>query len=356
MIRLITALLIATFLLSFSGCDDSTSPINSDDIETDTPANQGMDAEKLEDAQQAANLFGFVNSILVARNGKLVSEKYLKGTDLNSHHNIRMVSQSFTSALMGIAIDKGHIPGTYKKVMDYFPEYENELTDTRFKDITIEHLLNMKSGIDIDKKIYWDVFYSDNWLQEIFNLYLEFSPGGGVKHSTSSTHLLSVALARATGQTLKDFAEENLFKPMNISADNWNRDPQGNYTSGSDLEFQPRELVKFGMLYLNKGEMNGAQIIPEEWINDTYTAGYDDTGSYGDWKNIGFGYLWWRGQMKGYDFIASLGYGGQCVMLVPEIDLVVVAACDSEVDWDRSDFQQEQIVKLIAEYILPAVN
>ncbi len=356
MIRLLTTTILAVLLLTILSCSDSNSPINLNDIETDTPANQGIDAELLEDAHQAASLFGFVNAILVARNGILVSEKYFRGTDENSHHNIRMVSQSFTSALIGIAIDKGYIPGVDKKIINYFPEYYYDLNDSRFNDITIEQLLNMESGLDIDKKIYWDVFYSDNWLDQIFTQYLEFSPGTGVKHSTASTHLLSVALSRAVDQSLKEFAEENLFGPMGIIADSWNRDPQGNYFSGSDLEFQPREMLKFGMLYQNKGTLNGTQIIPEEWINDTFTKGYQGTGTWGAWDKIGFGYLWWRGEINGYEILTAMGYGGQYIMLVPEINLTIVTACNSKVDWDRSDFQEKQIIDIIADYILPAVN
>ncbi len=356
MLKIIFSFLFSAFILFNSGCSNSSSPIITTDIETDTPSNQGIDEELLESAHLAAEMLGHVNAILVARNGKLVSEKYFRGTDKNNHHNVRSVSKSFTSALTGIAIEQGYISGVDEKVMDYFPEFENAINDNRFMNMTIENLLNMESGLDTDRSIYVEVFYSNDWLHEIFTELLEFSPGSSVQYSTASTHLLSVILARATGKTLKEFAEANLFTHLGITADYWNRDPQGNYFSGSDLEFQPREMLKFGLLYQYEGNLYGSQIIPKQWVADTFTKGYNGSRTWGAIDNMGYGYLWWRGEINNYEIFTALGHGGQFIMLVPALDLLIVTSSYSEVDWDEANLQEQQITQIIADYILPAVN
>lgn len=349
-------LVITAILLIFSGCGENTSEPIITDIETATPASQGIDAQKLEDGYLVAEMLGHVNAILVARNGKLVSEKYFRGTDETSHHNIRSVSKSFTSALTGIAISKGLIPGVDKKVVDYFSDYSGDINDSRFNEMTIENLLNMESGLEGDRNLYMQVFFSSNWLHEIFSQNLKFAPGSSVLYSTASTHLLGTLLARGTGESLKEFAEQNLFEPLGITADYWNKDPQGNYFGGSDLQFQPREMLKFGLLYQYEGKFNGVQIIPKQWVNDTFTKGFSGSRTWGAIDNMGYGYLWWRGEINDHEIFTALGHGGQFIMLVPSLDLLIITSCYSDVDWDAADLQEQQVTRIIADYIIPAVN
>lgn len=343
-------------LLFFAGCEDSTSPVVTSEIQTDTPENQGIDQDLLEAGHTAAEMLGFVNAMLVARNGKLVSEKYFRGTDEESHHNVRSVSKSFTAALTGIAVDLGYIDDLEKKVMDYFPEYEDQVVDSKFNQMTIENLLNMEAGFRGDRDIYMDIFYSDNWLDEIFSQQLTFIPGTSIRYSTATTHLLGVIVARASGMSLKEFAERFLFNKLGITADRWNIDPQGNYYGGSDLQFQPRELLKFGLMYQYNGKYNDEQIIPAQWVSDTFELGYRGVSSWGAIDKLGYGYCWWKGEINGYAIYTALGFGGQYVMLVPDLDLVVVTSCYSEVDWDKADLQEQQVSQIISDYIIPAVN
>lgn len=135
--------------------------------------------------------------------------------------------------------------------------------------------------------------------------------------------MLSAIITRVSGNTTLEFANTYLFDPLGITMDYWPQDPQGIYRGGHDTFLSPRDLARFGLLYLNKGKLDGKQIVPEEWVN---VSTVDQTGHTPE--NPEYGYLWWIKHDETYTSYLAGGLGGQSVMVIPEIDTIVVATAE----------------------------
>jgi len=164
---------------------------------------------------------------------------------------------------------------------------------------------------------------SRNWVRAALERPLLAAPGSRFSYSTGGTHLLSATLAKAVGSSTHDFARQQLFEPPGITSSSWERDPQGIHTGGNNMRLRPRDMLTFGQLYLNRGRLNGEQLLPWQWVDaSTRPALAGPRGAariYG-----GYGYLWWlRPPAERSAYIAS-GYGGQYIYVSPSDDLVVV--------------------------------
>lgn len=316
----------------------------------------GMDSEVLSKAFQAAKDRGFVYALIVLRRGETAGEMYFGLNNESSFHSVKSVSKSFLSILVGIAESQGYISNLDNKVMVLFPEYGESDIDRRFFDITWRHLLTMQSGLDSDQNIFSRIYGSSNWLDATFHETLTFDPGSKMGYSTPSTHILACALSRLIGKNLKEYADQYLFGPLGITVDRWAQDPQGNYNGGNDMYFQPRELVRFGQLIIQRGNWNGAQIIPSKWVEKSLMRSRPNTGSsWGVLTEVGYGYLWWLGKINGYPVYTALGYGGQFVLVIPDLELLVVTESDSGIGWDAADEHERAILDIISKYVIPSV-
>jgi CubicO group peptidase (beta-lactamase class C family) len=275
-----------------------------------------------------------IRSLLIVKDGALVHEAYFGGYDRDSLHSIYSISKSVTSALIGIAIEAGYIQGVDATLLALLPQYAAQMGDEGKREITLEQLLTMTSGLEWDESTY---SYSDprnshyyleragDWMAYVISRPLQDTPGTQFTYNTGAVHLLGAVIERSTGQHANRFAREHLFKPLGIVSYIWPGDPQGYpYAGGSEggLRLKARDLAKFGYLYLNAGRWNGQQVIPEDWV----AASTQPRVELGPGSS--YGYLWWLGSftIKGrhLDFINAEGYGGQLVNLVPELDLMVV--------------------------------
>jgi CubicO group peptidase (beta-lactamase class C family) len=321
-----------------------------------SPESQNIDNQILDAAFDAASARSFINGVVVVRNGYLVSERYNNGFEKNDIHNIRSVSKSFLSALIGIAIEQGAIIMD-TKIMDYFSEYAGVMQDGRVYDATIGDLLTMRGGFPGDRDSYFLVTSSEDWIRTTLSQQLLFNPGSAFKYSTAGTHLLSAILTKAVGQSSLEFATENLFKPLGITVHDWNRDPQGYYFGGTDMSFTIRDIARFGQLYLDNGKLEESQLIPRSWVDQSLKPSYTShNGSWGDLDKIAYGRLWWLGEIQGRKVQMALGHGGQFVLLFPELNLIVAACSKSDVDWDVADEQERGVLAVVANSILPAVR
>ena len=176
-------------------------------------------------------------------------------------------------------------------------------------------------------------------------------------YNTFQTHLLSVIISRATQKSTWDFAAQFLFDPMKIDVDSWEKDPQGYYFGGNSMYFTPREMAMLGFLYLNNGRINEMQIIPVEWVALTLSpsTNLNHPNEWGAYKNYNYAYLWWLGQMKEQDLFMGYGYGGQFVVVFPDLNLIVVSTAKHQVDPETSTVQEWAIFDIIATYILSSV-
>ena len=298
---------------------------------TTLPAAVGLDPAALEavDARAVAEVPN-LSALLAVRNGYLVFERSYNGYQPSTPINTRSVTKSVTATLVGIAIAEGDISGLDATIGELIPDRIPVGADPAIADVTLSQLLTMTSGIAWPTYGEWQTLTgSENWVEFVLSQPVIDPTGSTYVYNTGGSHLLGVIVAEATGQPLEAYAEDRLFRPLGIAPGDWMRAPQGEPSAGSGLELTARDMAKFGFLYLNQGEWDGAQIVPADWTTaaTTYQSVGDATGGY-----AAYGYQWWVTQTAaGYPAAFALGYGGQHIFLVPALDLVVVAGLERRV-------------------------
>ncbi len=288
-----------------------------------------------------------VYSILIIKNGFLVKEWYQIQYDKDNIFRVFSVSKSVTSALIGIALDKGYINSLDEYVLDYFPDYDIANPSTRKDAMTIWHLLTMTTGLE------WPEYYpyadprnpyntwkaSEDHVGFVLNRTIIATPGTAFNYNTGASHLLSAIIQRATNMSTIDFANLYLFGPLSIEKSIWLEDPQGVAGGGDNLYLRPRDMAKIGYLFVNEGNWEGKQIISENWVS-TSTSVIVNLGG-----GLNYGYQWWIDADD--DLYRALGYGGQQINVFHTQDLIVVFT-GMNLNFDYASF-------LLDNYILPAV-
>lgn len=290
---------------------------------TSTPEAQGMDSAALAALpQRIADEKLNIHSVLVIRNGYLVMEAYHFPYTADMQHNIYSSTKSVTSALVGIAIDQEFMEGVDQPILDFFPDRTIANLDAVKESITLENVLTMSSGLEwtpdnMDMTQLNAEYNSLDWVQYTLDKPMADPPGTHFVYNSGGSHLLAAAVEQATGQDLLTFAHTNLFDPLGITSADWFLiDPHGTPFGGTGLRMTPRDMAKFGYLYLHNGEWDGQQIISSAWVTAS-TQSAIPTRPITD----GYGYQWWV-DSKGYYMTA--GYGGQHIMVDPAQNLVVV--------------------------------
>jgi CubicO group peptidase (beta-lactamase class C family) len=306
-------------------------------------------AMPFDSALGAARQISRLYSLLASHDGELVLEAYFNGRGRNSIANVKSVSKTVLSALVGIAIEQGYIDGLDQPIGDFFP---GQLANDPAKAaITIEQLLTMQSGLETtSNRNYGAWVLSRNWVDAALARPLVDAPGTRMEYSTGNTHLLSAIITFATGRSTLEFAREYLSAPLGFRLAAWPRDPQGIYFGGNDMEMTPRQMIAFGELFLNRGRANGRQIVSEEWVEASFVPRGESSWQQDRW----YGYGWWLGEMAGYDTVYAWGYGGQYVVLVPELDLVIVTTSGDQPGADRRA-QRTRIANLIERHVIGPV-
>jgi len=267
------------------------------------------------------------------------------------------VSKSILSGLVGIALNERFLDSLDRRMLDFFPEYVSPLLEGRKYNITIRHLLMMRAGFDSERQIYFQIRSSANWIESTIELPLVFNPGERMVYNTFETHLLAAILARSSQMIAFEFARTYLCGPLGITLQFWETDPQGYYFGGNSIGFKPRDLARYGDLYLRGGLINGRQIIPGKWIDESLTNFTNwQNLTWGDVADYNYGYLWWLGKISGYRVFFALGHGGQLIMNVPDLNMIIVATADPNFDWDIADEHERAILHIIAQYVVGAVR
>ncbi len=281
-----------------------------------------------------------LRSLLVVRHGALVVERYFGGTRPQDAWNVKSVTKSMVSALVGIALERGYLRSLDQPVLDFFPEYRDKVTDPRKAQITLRHLLTMSAGLEWVENgpIAFRCMRSPDWARFILNSKLVADPGTKWNYSSALPHLLSAVLTKATGTNTLAFARAYLFDPIGAVIGQWDRDPKGYYFGGSELYMTPRGLAKFGRLYLNNGVWDGKQIVPAAWVR----ASTQQTNS------AHYGYLWWLDTFERHPLYFAQGLGGQHIVVVPDLDAVVVTTA-----YLPTHFSPLTFIKL---YVLPCLK
>ena len=296
-------------------------------------ASLGAQPPSLESAAKTAAGLPRLKSLLVSHQGAIVLERYFHGTRAASPANIKSASKSVIAALVGIAVSKGHIKTVDQPIADYFPELASD-ADTRKRDITIEDLLTMRSGLESTSgRNYGAWVVSPNWVRFVLRRPLIDEPGTRVEYSTGSSHLLSAIITEATGQSTWQFAQEQLARPLGFTLEKWPADPQGIYFGGNEMLMTPRQMIEFGELYLNDGRVGTTQLIPKAWIDQTQVG--RGRSRWGSDREYGMGF--WLRELAGHRSYYAWGYGGQFIFIVPGKDLVIVTTSRSDVSRERRD-------------------
>ena len=289
-----------------------------------------------------------LHSLLISRHSQLVFEEYYNGRTASNPANLKSASKSVISALVGIAIERGMIAGVNEQVADYFPEYVSQSRNADKQQITIENLLTMQSGLEsTSNRNYGEWVLSENWVEFALDQPLIAKPGTDMLYSTGSTHLLSAILERASGMDTKQFAQQVLASELDFSIAYWSQDPQGIYFGGNDMEMTPRHMLRFGELYLNNGRYQDKQVIPAEWIEQSYLPHAVSPRGQGRF----YGYGWWLRDLAGMQVPVAWGYGGQLIFVVKSLDLVIVATSASNPDPERRD-HLSRLYDLVEDHIL----
>lgn len=322
---------------------------------TSSPEEQGIDSTLLTEMMERIDESGIaIDSLLVARHGYLVFEEYPRQYDNESRHIIHSCTKSYTSALVGIAIEQGFINSTDDRLVDLLPNRTMVNLDARKEAITLEHLLTMTSGLEWDEwthpytsnlNSHYLMWTAGNQIQYILDQPMIADPGEVWTYNSGGSHLLGAIITEATGRTLLDFALENLFAPLGISQYDisWPRDNQGYYLASGGASMIPLDMLKFAYLYLNNGTWDGEQIVPSDWVqlsSETLIAFTDYSG---------YSYQWWTYPTDIVNVYAAVGYQGQFIFVVPELDLVVVFT--SSIPPEEANVHPA----LIFDYIVPSV-
>lgn len=310
------------------------------------PEKQGMNsAELLEMNSYIKKKLPHIRSVLVVKNGYLVFDKYYQSYGKNDLLAINSATKTITSALIGIAINKGYLKGTDQKITEFFPEYVTNKMDPQFKKISIENLLTMTSGLDwVDDDMYKPEVHV-NAIKYAFGLKVLTKPGEKFNYNTLGSQILSAIITKTTKMSELEFADKYLFGPLGINKREWKTDEQGYNLGGFELYLRTQDMAKFGYLLLNKGAWDGKQIIPPDWVSNM-TKKHNDGGlPHGE----NYGYHCWVTKVKGYDAYFAGGYGGQFIYVVPALDLVVAIS-------SNIDMHHEENRDIISKYIIPSIE
>ena len=277
-----------------------------------TIADSGFYTEKLDSVieQEISNMSNILG-VIVIQKGKVVAENYYNNSSADEIYNIWSVTKSFTSTLIGQAIDQGLIYSEDSVLTQFLPDYGVDYIES----VTLDNVLSMSSG-------YYDYFGYNTLTTEQLVSIAHFSPGTFF-YSNAACHINSHILYYGTDYTPYEFANTHLFPYLGINEPLWYSGYLNINDASVSLFLTLREMVKLGQLYLQNGFSGDTQILSSDWINKA-TSHKVDTGAeswgsdFWSWPSS-YGYLWWLPE-RGY---LAMGYGGQLIIVVPELDLVI---------------------------------
>jgi len=334
-------------------------PAEMPDWEVSTPADEGLDPELVADLYRYAAKKPSLYGLLLVKNGRLIAEGYFNGGAIEQRAVLASVTKSYTSALVGIALAQGCLSSVDQTMIEFFPEFADEIDDPRKEQITIGDMLKMRSGYPWEEHTppYLDALFSNNdWLPNMVEFPLTGDPGTEFGYSNLTAHLLGVIVARACNTSLLSFGQQHLFSPIGARVGAWPRDAHGYYYGLGDISFTARDVAKFGLLYLNDGEYAGNQVVPAAWVSDslqTYSENLynNQVGSY--FRQIGYGYLWWSARAGDHRFNYAWGHGGNLIVLLDDLDMVIVTTANPlHGIWGDEAWQKEgAIIDLVGWFI-----
>ena len=331
-----------------------------DGIQTGSLSEAGIDSVMISEIVDGIKSGFYPNrhSLLIYKNDKLVLEQYFTGKDekawngsigtvkhnVNTLHDLRSITKSVVSACVGIAITQGKIKSVDQGVFEFFNEYSAYDTGL-VSSLTIEHLLTMSSGLEWNEDLPYDnpdnseiqMSGSKDPIAFILSRKVVTPPGTGWKYNGGTTQLLAEIIRRATGQSVADFANENIFKKLGIAEYEWAEFPgTNNPIAASGLRLRTRDLLKFGTLYQNNGKWKDTQVLSEEWVEQSLSSKV--LREKARYASGGYGYQFWifRDSIQGkpMEWPTAVGNGDQRIFFDKKNNLMIVMTAGNYNKWD----------------------
>jgi len=292
--------------------------------QTSIPEEQGMDSRQL----VALLDFGTkhsLDSLLIVRHGKLVTEAYYAPYTAAIPHAVNSVTKAVISTLTAIAWKEGLLDAPDHKVLDFFDAHNIANLSDRKAAVTVQNLLDMTSGFDWTDGLTGftsplAMEQSFDWVKFVLDRPMANAPGEVFYYDSGNPHVLSAILTKLTGTTALDYAKAKVFGPLGIEEVYWRQDPQGNSCGGYGLYLKPRDMAKIGYLYLRDGIWEGKQLLPPAWIDKIMHATLD---MHAPWEpGLRYANLFWA--LPDKHVYLAVGFHRQVIMIFPDLDIVAV--------------------------------
>lgn len=260
-----------------------------------------------------------LHSFMLLRHGCVAAEGWWAPYKPQLPHMLFSLSKSFTSTAIGMAVQEGKL-SVEDQVISFFPEELPEEVSPNLAAMRIKHLLMMGTGHGTDTTDELQSSSDGNWVRAFLKLPVEHEPGTLFLYNTGATYMLSAILQKTTGETLLDYLEPRLFKPLGIKNPTWESCPRGINTGGYGLKITTEDIAKFGQLYLQKGMWQGERLLSPAWIEEATSKQIENgAGGDSDWGH-GYGYQFWRCQHGVY---RGDGAFGQFCIVLEDLDAVI---------------------------------
>ena len=352
---LLGALVLFTSVYSGIASAQSAEPVwPTTQWQTSTPEEQGMDSAALAKLV-ASGIPRSFDSLLVTRHGRIVLDAYYAPYTADMPHVINSSTKAVVATLLAMAYKDGLLDRFDHPAMDFFSDRNIANLDERKKAITVQHLLNMTSGLDWDEgyaggreQSLHDMTASPDWVQFILDRPMAHAPGEVFYYNSGGSHLLSAIVAKIAGKSTADYAQEKLFGPLGIAQPFWRRDPQQVPIGGFGLAMKPRDMAKIGYLYLRNGEWAGRQLLPADFLEAVSHATVDMKSRFE--PGLRYANKFWA--LPDKHVYMSVGYHCQVIMVLPERDIVAVMTATNFCQFGRLADEISGAVK--SESALPA--
>lgn len=265
-----------------------------------------------------------VRAVIVAHEGEAVAEEVFAGPGLDTPVNIKSLAKTFMAALTGAAIRHEVVAGVDQPITELLGPRVPDAASERLDRVSVAHLLSMSSGLErTSGPHYGEWVNSDDWVAYALTRPFVDPPGQRMQYSTGDFHILAGALTQASGHSLLALARDWIGEPLGIHVPAWQQDPQGIHFGGNNMRLSPRALVALGELYRNGGVVDGQRVLPEGWVEASWTPRVRSP-----WSGDRYGFGWFIRESEGIEYYYGRGYGGQMLYVVPALELTVAITAD----------------------------
>lgn len=302
-------------------------------------------ARLLEDAENLPRL----RSLIISQHGSVLAKRAFHGAGLDRPVNIKSVSKTIISALVGAAIDRKILDASDQRILPLLGDALPQKMDPRLAMVTLDHLLSMRSGLErTSGRNYGRWVMSKDWVRFALSRPFVDEPGGRMLYSTGNSHLLSAILTRASNRNTLALAREWLGKPLNIHIPGWQTDPKGIYFGGNNMTLSPIALLRFGEMYRTGGRVNDQRVLSKNWIRQSWQP-----RTRSPFSGDAYGYGWFITEICGQPAYYARGFGGQFLYVVPEFGLTIVVTSEPTIH-TRVDGYRHALRSLIHDQVTVA--